>query len=108
MFNVMYNGIALAQTDAQALADDLADNFFHWKNPLYLGAAIAYAVDATVTTLCTFGIEKAPSNIIKGGLHGFGAFGGAVAGAVAQYLQPLMARNTRLGHTRPELYLLQL
>ena len=92
----MYDGIALAQTDAQALADDLADRFFHWKDPLYLGAAVAYALDATLTTITSFGLAKAPS-LVHGAVGGIGAFGGAIAGGVAQYLQPLSSQTRDSG-----------
>ena len=89
----MYDGTVIGQLDATNLADDLADKFFHWKNPLYLGAAIAYAADAVVTTICTFGLAatRLPRTNPKGtqGLLGGADVAGGAAGVVAGYLQPL-------------------
>jgi hypothetical protein len=97
MFNVMYDGLALAQTDALALTFDLADNFFGWKDPLYLGAAIAYALEATISSIVSFGVLKIPIPLIRGGLRGFQIFGSAATDAAVQYFQPLQGQTRDAG-----------
>jgi hypothetical protein len=97
MFNVMYDGLALAQTDAQALADDLADNFFDWKDPLYLAAAIAYALEATISSIISFGVLRIPVPVIRGGLRGVQIFGSAATDASLQLFQPLQGQTRTSG-----------
>ena len=97
MFNVLYDGIALAQTDARALADDLGDNFFKWKDPLYLGASIACALDAVITSIFTFGIVRIRSPFVRAGFDSFGAFSSGAVSAASQSFQPLVGSTRDQG-----------
>ena len=89
LVDLIHSGIALGQDHAQALADGIADDFFQWKDPLYLGAAIAYALDATITSKVTSGAVRVGSSTIRGGIGGFGPVAGGAVGVASQYFQPL-------------------
>lgn len=93
LLNVIFDGTVIGQIDATNLADDLADKFFRWKDPLYLGAAIAYAVNSAVTAIVTFGLATTRLPLIHPrttqAINGAAAVAGGAAGVVGDSLKPL-------------------
>src|SRR5436190_6907757 len=51
LFNVIHRGVGDGQNDFHGLIDNLADNFFHWKDPIFYGDDMAFWVIAGVTTI---------------------------------------------------------
>jgi hypothetical protein len=77
MFNFIYDGAALAQQGCLDLIDDIADNFFHWKDQQYVESEVAYWVDAAITTVFTFGGGSIPglAQAIRTGIGAFASAG---------------------------------
>jgi hypothetical protein len=71
MFQAMYDGIGLAQTDASDLAPYLADTVFHWKEPVNIGAEIVNWIGAAVTIIPMFAIKEAIGPVPRIGLGAF-------------------------------------
>jgi len=96
MFQAMYDGIGLAQTDASDLAPYLADSVFHWKEPVNIGAEIVNWIGAAITIIPMFAIKEAIGPVPRIGLGGLSTFS-TTAGEQATgslQLDPDLNRNS--------------
>lgn len=102
MFNAIYTGVDRGQGDFSDLTDNLADNFFHWRDPLNVGAEVSFWVGAAITTICTF--VPSPLKVVRSEIrrallpaNGAGNFLNAATQQTAQSLQPVAGLNRETG-----------
>lgn len=102
MFNAIYNGVNLGQQDFSDLTDNLADNFFHWQDPLNVGAEVSFWVGSAITTVCSF--VPSPLKVVRSEIRrasvpaiGTGNFLNAAVQQTAQSLQPVAGLNRETG-----------
>jgi hypothetical protein len=97
LFNVIHGGVGDGQNDFHGLIDNFADNFFHWKDPIFYGDDVAFWVIAGITTIFAAITGGGAAPAVAASLTGAAALLGAAAQQSTQAFKPLEGATRNAG-----------